>query len=77
MLLGELGEMPLYNSINFNWGQVDSTTAACYWANSTTFFTWSTNSSARPTRIPGNAPANQNNYHASNGTTTTLDYTQI
>jgi prepilin-type N-terminal cleavage/methylation domain-containing protein len=75
-LLGQLGEVPLYNSINFNWGQVDSTAAACYWAKPTAFFTLVNEFVCPSDPNTGNSPANQNNYHASNGTTT-LDYTQL
>jgi prepilin-type N-terminal cleavage/methylation domain-containing protein len=38
-LLGYLGEMPLYNSINFNWGLANNTANACHWPQVTAYMT--------------------------------------
>jgi prepilin-type N-terminal cleavage/methylation domain-containing protein/prepilin-type processing-associated H-X9-DG protein len=38
LILGQMGEMPLYNAINFNWGVSAATTTTCYWINSTLIY---------------------------------------
>src|SRR5262249_26596557 len=38
LILGHMGEIPLYNAINFNWGVSAATTTACYWINSTLIY---------------------------------------
>ncbi len=72
-MLGYLGEMPIYNAFNFNWGCEDSTGVLCYKINHTAqnaqlkeFVCPSDPNAGAPDH---NNTANTNNYYASVGTT--------
>jgi prepilin-type N-terminal cleavage/methylation domain-containing protein/prepilin-type processing-associated H-X9-DG protein len=75
-MLPQLGETPIYNSINFNWGCEDDTTVICYQINKT-----GTNSKLAVFCCPSDPSAgspdhnnttNTNNYYGCLGTTTNL-----
>jgi prepilin-type N-terminal cleavage/methylation domain-containing protein/prepilin-type processing-associated H-X9-DG protein len=68
LILGDMGEMPLYNAINFNWGTPNSTTTIAYLINSTVM-----NARINAYLCPSDPNAGNpctNNYHVSMGTTT-------
>ena len=52
-MLGFLGEMPLYNAINFNWGMNNSTRSSATGPSRRSSTRWSRGSSAPPTPTPG------------------------
>jgi prepilin-type N-terminal cleavage/methylation domain-containing protein/prepilin-type processing-associated H-X9-DG protein len=68
LILGEMGELPLYNAINFYWGTANSTTALSYFINSTVMLA-KINAYLCPSDPYAGNP-NNNNYHCSMGTTT-------
>jgi len=75
-MLGQLGEMPIYNAFNFSWGCEDSTTVLCYQINRTAqnvkiaaFCCPSDPNAGVPDH---NGFPNTNNYYGSIGTTTNL-----
>jgi prepilin-type N-terminal cleavage/methylation domain-containing protein/prepilin-type processing-associated H-X9-DG protein len=78
-MLPFLGETPIYNAINFNWGCEDSTSVLCYKINSTAqnaqikvFVCPSDPNAGVPDH---NNASNTNNYYASIGTT--MNFSQI
>ncbi len=74
-ILPQLGETPLYNAINFNWGTADSAGTAAYSANSTAIttqvktFLCPSDPNATQVEAAGTGTAN-NCYYGSTGTTT-------
>src|SRR5689334_17785574 len=78
-MLPFLGETPIYNAFNFNWGAEDSTSVLCYKINST-----AQNATLKEFICPSdpnagvpdhNNVANTNNYYGSVGTT--MNFSQI
>jgi len=78
-MLGFLGETPIYNAFNFNWGCEDNSTVLCYYINST-----AQNAQIKSFVCPSdpnagvadhNGTSNTNNYYASVGTT--MNFSQI
>jgi prepilin-type processing-associated H-X9-DG protein len=75
-MLPQLGEMAIYNAINFSWGCEDSTTVICYMINRTamnvmikTFCCPSDPNAGVPDH---NGAPNTNNYYGSMGTTSLI-----
>jgi prepilin-type N-terminal cleavage/methylation domain-containing protein/prepilin-type processing-associated H-X9-DG protein len=78
-MLPFLGEMPIYNAFNFNWGCEDSSTVLCYRINST-----AQNAQIKAFVCPSdpnagipdhNGASNTNNYYGSVGTT--MNFSQL
>jgi prepilin-type N-terminal cleavage/methylation domain-containing protein/prepilin-type processing-associated H-X9-DG protein len=67
-LLSYLGEVPLHNSINFNWGLANDTTSQCHWPQTTAYLTL-VQEFLCPSD-PNAGPVNRNSYCGSFGTTT-------
>src|SRR5262249_40044748 len=76
-ILGQLGEMPLYNAINFNWGIADNTTFGSYLSNHTVYnaqvktFLCPSDPNAF-TQLNSSYSAANNCYYSSLGTTTDI-----
>jgi prepilin-type N-terminal cleavage/methylation domain-containing protein len=67
-LLGHLGEVPLYNAINFNWGLANDTASDCHWPQTTAYL--SLVQEFLCPSDPNAGPVNRNSYCGSVGTTT-------
>ena len=69
-ILGEMGERPLYNAINFNWGTANAVTSLSYLINSTVMLA-KINAFLCPSDPNGGGSATTGitNYHCSMGTT--------
>jgi prepilin-type processing-associated H-X9-DG protein len=66
--LAQLGEVPLFNSINFNWGMDNNTASDCHWPQVTAYMTL-----VKAFLCPSDPNAglvNRNNYSGCFGTTT-------
>jgi prepilin-type N-terminal cleavage/methylation domain-containing protein/prepilin-type processing-associated H-X9-DG protein len=78
-MLAFLGETPIYNAFNFNWGAEDSTSVLCYRINSTaqnaTIKTFVCPSDPNAGVPDHNGVANTNSYYGSVGTT--MNFSQI
>jgi prepilin-type N-terminal cleavage/methylation domain-containing protein len=67
-MLGYLGEAPLYNAINFNWGLANNTANDCHWPQLSVYL-----SQVKEFLCPSDpnaGPVNLNSYAGSAGTTT-------
>jgi len=73
-MLGQLGEMPIYNAINFNWGVDESTSTTTYAINHTAWEAQIKYFMCPSDPLAGSASfglgRNTNNYYASVGTST-------